>query len=62
MDIIEKAMLRGMTSKECYQKPKQEQEKPNTISRGVSAILETINKKDRKHQTDNTRTDHFDND
>ncbi len=59
MDTIESAMMKAMTDKKLYKQPKQESEKPNTISRGVSAILETINKKDSRQKVDYIRTDHF---
>ena len=56
---MEQAMMKAMTDKKHYKKPKQEQEKRNTVSHGVSAILETINERDRKEQTEYARTDHF---
>ena len=59
MSIIEEAMMKAMTDKKLYKQPKQEDEKPNTISRGVSAILESIEKRVSRQQVDYIRTDHF---
>ncbi len=48
MNNIEEAMNRAMTDKKYYEKPKQEQEKPNTVSHGVSAITDALDEQKQK--------------